>query len=349
MSASDSPWEQRWQPLRRQWVVVAAHRQDRPWLGERVAASAGEPIPPYDSGCTFCPRNRRESGARNPDYRGIHVFDNDRPCVGQAAPTAAAGAAPGFYRNAAAPGIARVICFSDRHDLTLARMGPGEVDSVLECWQQQYRELGARSEVRSLLPFENQGEVTGVSNPHPHGQVYAVNFVFDTIAQQVESGRLHQSEHGTNLWEDIVATEVGDGRRVLVEGKHSVAFVPYFARYAFETFVGPRRAVGSIAELEDVERRDLAGVLHETLVRFDNLWRMRFPYVLVLHNAPCDDGDHRSFGFHIEIYPPMRTPELRKHLAGPELGGGNFLADTAPEESAQLLRAVAAVHYESVH
>lgn len=346
MSGPTSLWEQRWHPLRRQWVIVAAHRQERPWLGERVAGSGGQPIGRHDEDCTFCPRNVRESGASNPDYRGIYVFDNDRPCVGASAPEPAE-VAPGFYHNERAAGVARVICFSERHDLTLARMGPAELDAVLACWQQQYRELGSRPEVQSVLLFENQGEVTGVSNPHPHGQVYAVNFVFDAIAQQLESSRRHLTERGTKLWEDIVTTEVADGRRLLAEGPQALAFVPYFARYAFEAFVGPRRAAPSLADLDDDERRDLADVLHQTLVRLDNLWRMRLPYVMVAHNAPCDGGDHEAFGCHIEIYPPLRTPGLRKHLAGPELGGGNFLADTSPEESARLLREVPVVHYES--
>src|SRR5262245_33798572 len=169
-------WEQRWHPLRREWVIVAVHRQDRPWLGERVAAARTE-LPRYDADCTFCPGHARVSGARNPDYRGVFVFDNDRPCAGADAPRELA-VPPGIYRSSPAQGLARVVCFHERHDLALARMDGAQIDAVLQCWQQQYRELGARREIAHVLVFENHGDVVGVSNPHPHGQIYATNFVF---------------------------------------------------------------------------------------------------------------------------------------------------------------------------
>jgi len=337
-------WEQRWHPLRREWVVVAAHRQDRPWLGETRAHEQAA-VPPFDPACTFCPGNTRVGGAKNPPYGEPFVFDNDRPCVGDDAPHELA-LPPGIYRNRRATGIARVVCFSPRHDLSLAEMTAAGVDAVLACWQQQYRELGARDGVAHVLIFENRGAAVGVSNPHPHGQIYATNFVFPTIGNEVAACREHFDHCGRALWEDIVATERGDRARVLAAEPDAIAFVPWFARYAYEVYVGPTRAVPSIARLGDGERAALARVLRETLVRFDNLWRAPFPYVMALHNAPCDGGDHRGFGFYVELHPPLRKPGLLKYLAGPEIGGGGFLADTAPEEKAAELQGVAAVHYK---
>jgi UDPglucose--hexose-1-phosphate uridylyltransferase len=340
-------WEQRWHPLRREWVVVAAHRQDRPWLGERAGGSGGPALPAFDPTCTFCPGNTRVSGLVNPRYRGVFVFDNDRPCAGPDAPRDLAPA-PGIYENRPADGLARVVCFAERHDLTLAEFDTAAVDAVLRCWQEQYRELAARPGIRHVLIFENKGEVVGVSNPHPHGQIYATNFVFKTIETEAIACREHFAAHGRALWEDIVATEVRDGRRLLVDRDGAVAFVPWFARYAYEVHVGPRRAVPSIADLEPAERTALAAALREVLIRYDNLWRTSFPYVLALHNAPTDGADHRGFGFHVELHPPLRKPGLLKYLAGPEIGGGSFLADTAPEDKAAELRAAAAVHWQQV-
>jgi UDPglucose--hexose-1-phosphate uridylyltransferase len=337
-------WEQRWHPLRREWVIIAAHRQDRPWLGERTGGNGAAALPAFDPACTFCPGNTRVSGAVNPAYRGVFVFDNDRPCAGPDAPRDLAPA-PGIYLNRPADGLARVVCFTERHDLTLAEFDVAGVDAVLRCWQDQYRELAARPGIRHVLIFENKGEVVGVSNPHPHGQIYATNFVFKTIETEAAACREHFAAHGRALWTDIVATEERDGRRVLVLGGDAVAFVPWFARYAYEVYVGPRRAVPSIADLEPAERTALAAALREVLIRYDNLWRTSFPYVLALHNAPTDGEDHRGFGFHIEIHPPLRKPGLLKYLAGPEIGGGSFLADTAPEDKAAELRAVPPVHW----
>jgi UDPglucose--hexose-1-phosphate uridylyltransferase len=147
------------------------------------------------------------------------------------------------------------------------------------------------------------------------------------------------------LFQDILAAEREDGRRVVCENDGAVAFVPYFARYAYEVFVAPRRTHPDVASLSGAERRDFADVLRRTLVKFDNLWRLPFPYVMALHQAPTDGGDHRGFHFHAEFHPPLRRPNLLKYLAGPEVGGGNFLSDTSPEEKAAELRAAADVHY----
>ncbi|MFO1050758.1 MAG: galactose-1-phosphate uridylyltransferase [Planctomycetota bacterium] len=331
-------WEQRWHPFRREWVVVAAHRDKRPWIGQTVEHGRRHGVQ-HDPKCTFCPGNARVSGRVNPDYGGVFAFDNDLPCVGPDAPVDLEPA-PGIYRNRRADGLARVVCYHPRHDLRLADLDVDGVEALLRCWQQQYRELGARPEVNHVLVFENNGEVVGVSNPHPHCQIYATNFVFKTIENEVAYCNEHLAAHGRTLWDDVVCTELDDGRRVLDTRPHALAFLPYFARYSYETFVGPRRSVPSIADLHDDERADLAAVLRLTLRRFDGLWGIPFPYVMVLHQAPTDGGDHRGFGFHIEFHTPLRRPGLLKYLAGPEIGGGCFLSDSRPEDKAQELRAV---------
>jgi UDPglucose--hexose-1-phosphate uridylyltransferase len=334
-------WEQRWHPLRREWVIVAAHRNDRPWHGENVAPAARARAA-YDPACTFCPGNRRIGGAVNPPYGGVFVFDNDAPCVGADAPVAVA-TPPGIYRSRPATGIARVVCYTPRHDASLAQLDLDGVDALLACWQAQYRELAARPDVEHVLVFENRGEVVGVSNPHPHCQIYATNFVFKTIENEAAFAREHFAARGRTLWDDIVRTERDDGRRLLEANAQAVAFVPWFARYAYETFVGPTRSVPSLADLDPGERRALADVLRRTLRRFDALWGIPFPYVMALHQAPtrastgAAAGD-AGFGFHIEFHPPLRKPGLLKYLAGPEVGGGSFLSDTSPEEKAAELR-----------
>jgi UDPglucose--hexose-1-phosphate uridylyltransferase len=147
------------------------------------------------------------------------------------------------------------------------------------------------------------------------------------------------------LFSDIIAAEQRDATRIIAENDTAIAFIPYFARYAYEVFVAPKHSHPSIASLSDSEARDFAEVLKDTVVRFDNLWKMPFPYVMPLHQAPTDDGDYSAFHFHIEFHPPLRRPNLLKYLAGPEIGGGNFLSDTSPEEKAAELRALSNVHY----
>jgi UDPglucose--hexose-1-phosphate uridylyltransferase len=272
------------------------------------------------------------------------VERRDRRCP--AAPGELA-APPGILRVRPAQGIARVVCYSPRHDLTLAELPLDKIVLLLEAWQQQYRELGARPEVDHVLVFENKGEVVGVSNPHPHGQIYATNFVFKTIEVEARAAERHHGETGRALLADVIAAEEQDGRRIVAASGSALAFVPHFARYAYETYVAPRRTVPSLADLSPEELRDFAAVLAEVLVRFDNLWRMPFPYVMALHQAPTDGRAHPGFHFHIELHPPLRKPNLLKYLAGPEIGGGSFLSDTAPEDKAAELRAAPAVHYKA--
>jgi len=329
-------WEQRWHPLRREWVIISSHRNERPWQGEHVADTP-RALPAYVPDCYLCPGNARSSGQRNERYTGVFVFDNDHPCVGPAAPPVTKPPAA-IYRNSPASGCARVVCYSPRHDLTLAQLSESEVLGLLGALQAQYRELGAGDGVRHVLVFENKGEVVGVSNPHPHCQIYATNFAFRTIELEAEA------QHGRRLFPEIIQAEEDDGRRLLVRQDQALSFIPYFARYPYETYVAPRETHASLADLNPAELRDFAAVLRETLIRLDNLWRMSFPYVMVLHQAPTD-RQYPGFHFHIEIHPPLRKPGLLKYLAGPEIGGGNFLNDTAPEEKAAELQAVSSVHY----
>ena len=338
-------WEQRWHPLREEWVIVAAHRQSRPWSGAEVGGPTARP-PAFDPTCSFCPGNARVTGKVNPCYTGTFVFDNDHPCVGVGAPRELAPPA-GICRNRPATGVARVVCYSPRHDVTLAELDVDGVDALLQTWQQQMHELATHSEVTFVLIFENKGEVVGVSNPHPHCQIYATNFTFKYIETELAVGRRHLEKTGRFVFQDILAAEQQDGRRILTRHGSAIAFVPYFARYAYETYVSPLRSVTTIAGLDAEERRDLAKVLREVVICFDNLWQMAFPYVMALHQAPVK-GDAKGFHFHIEFHPPLRRPNLLKYLAGPEIGGGNFLADTSPEEKAAELVAAGGPHYRSI-
>lgn len=337
-------WEERWHPLREEWVIVAAHRQNRPWSGGMIE-HAEESAPDYVPDCYLCPGNMRVSGKQNLDYTSTFVFDNDLPSVSPDAPEELAEPV-GIYRNRPARGFARVVCYSPLHNLTLAELETEEVAELLRVWQGEYRELGSREEVKHVLIFENKGEAVGVSNPHPHCQIYATNFVFKTIETEARVSQKHLAETGRVLFQDIIAAEKQDGRRIICENETAIAFLPYFARYAYEVYVAPKATHPHIAALPDAELNDLAAVLRQVLIKFDNLWQIPFPYVMPLHQAPTDGGDYSGFHFHIQFHPPLRRPNLLKYLAGPEIGGGNFLSDTAPEEKAAELRAASDVHYK---
>ena len=337
-------WEERWHPLREEWVIVAAHRNNRPWSGGSVGLKSAD-VPAYLPDCYLCPGNARVSGAKNDPYTGVFVFDNDHPSVSFSAPKDL-GKPVGIYKNRPAHGIARVVCYSPKHNVALAELSPEEIVALLRCWQEQYRDLGDRPEIEHVLIFENKGEVVGVSNPHPHCQIYATNFVFKTIETEVRACAQHKKDTGRVLFQDILAAEKQDGHRIVCENDSAVAFIPYFARYAYEVFVAPKETHPSLAALSPRELADFSDVLKRVLVKMDNLWQMPFPYVMPLHQAPTDGKDYSAFHFHIEFHPPLRKPNLLKYLAGPEIGGGNFLSDTCPEDKAAELKAAGDVHYK---
>jgi len=336
-------WEERWHPLREEWVIVAAHRQGRPWLGQTVGAQE-EDVPEYAPDCYLCPCNARSSGAVNPDYAGVYVFDNDHPCVGADAPIDPLPATSP-YTSRRANGIARVICYTPRHDRTLARMPIAQIAAVVESWRRETHDLAAHPQVKQVLIFENKGELVGVSNPHPHGQIYATNFTWKTFDTELDAQRRYARDTGRALFADIIDAERRHGLRVLYEDERAIAFVPYFARYAYEVYVAPTRRVPHVSALSDAESESLARALKDVTVRYDNLWRQPFPYVMPLHQAPTDGGDYRDFHFFIGFLPPLRRPGTLKYLAGPEIGGGNFLSDTSPDEKAAELRAQSTIHY----
>ena len=186
-----------------------------------------------------------------------------------------------------------------------------------------------------MLIFENRGAVVGTSNPHPHCQIYAGALVYATMAREAEVAVEYRARTGCSLLEEVVQRELA-GPRVVSEGEHFFACVPWFARYAYEVFVLPRRPATSLVDLDDSRTRSLALVLRDVVRRYDALWGVPMPYVLAVHQAPV--GDHPDYPFHIELHPPLRAPGLLKYLAGPEIGGGSMTNESDPGEKAAELR-----------
>jgi UDPglucose--hexose-1-phosphate uridylyltransferase len=322
MSQGGLVWEQRWHPLRGEWVLFTSHRSGRPWVGETVPADESGP-PSDDPQRALCPRNRRMH-EENPQYQGVYWFANDLPCFSAEAP--------------------EVVCYHPDHAKTFADLTTEEATRVVDVWTERYRELGARPEVDHVLIFENKGALVGASNPHPHCQIYASNLVYGHIAREGENARAYFERTGRSIGQEILRREA-ESSRVICENGSFLACVPWFARYAYEVFILPKRQASSLAELTADERHDLAALMREVAVRYDNLWQRRLPYIMVLHPAPTDGKDYSFFPFHIEYHPPLRKPDTMKYLAGPETGGGSMTNESNLDEKATELRAVSAVLY----
>ena len=258
----------------------------------RRSATAEAVVPPYVADCYLCPGNARVSGARNPTLHG-HVRLRQRSPVGRTACARGDRACHGIYRNRPASGLARVVCYSPRHDLTLAELEPAEVDRLLEVWQEQYRDLGGRDGIDHVLVFENKGEVVGVSNPHPHCQIYATNFVFKTIETEVRARRAAPGGDGPRA---VPGHPRGGARRRPPHHRRERHGDRLSAVLRALCVRSLRRAEGDAPEPRGAVRPPSVATLRPfsrtCSIRFDNLWQMPFPYVMPLHQAPTDGGDY---------------------------------------------------------
>jgi UDPglucose--hexose-1-phosphate uridylyltransferase len=330
-------------PLTGEWVLVSPHRTERPWLGQTEPGSVQE-LPTYDPACYLCPGNHRAHGAVNPHYPHTFVFDNDFPALlpDNSGEKIAGG---GLLNAEAERGICRVICFSPRHDLTLARMAVEDIERVVWVWGAQYRALGAIDGINAVQVFENRGAMMGASNPHPHCQVWATETLPNEMAKELASQATYWREHGSPLLVDYLKLERAAGERIVFENDHFTVLVPFWAIWPFETMVLPRRPVGALDELSAAESTALAAALHELTVRYDNLFETPFPYSMGFHQKPTDGEPHAEWQLHAHFYPPLlRSATVRKFMVGFEMLGSPQ-RDITAENAAGRLRALSATHY----
>ncbi|TGE29601.1 UDP-glucose--hexose-1-phosphate uridylyltransferase [Hymenobacter metallicola] len=334
----------RFNPLTGEWILVSPHRSKRPWQGQQEEPEA-ETRPAYDPTCYLCPGNTRANGAVNPPYDSTFVFDNDFAALQTDVPPGDVNVG-GLLRAEAESGIARVICFSPRHDLTLPEMEPAAIRRVVDVWVEQYQELGARPDINYVQIFENKGFMMGCSNPHPHGQIWAQRTVPADPAKETVQQAAYWQEHKRSLLAAYLELELREQTRVVYQNEHFVTLVPYWAVWPFETMLLPRRHVTSIEQLTAEEKDSFATALRDLTIRYDNLFQISFPYSAGIHQRPTDGQAHASWHLHMHFYPPLlRSATVRKFMVGYEMLA-NPQRDITPEWAADRLRSLPTVHYK---
>ena len=310
----------RFNPLTRQWVLVSPHRTQRPWLGQ-MEKVVGDAQPAYDPACYMCPGNTRAAGARNPDYKTTFVFDNDYPALLAETPRGDLNL-DGLLVARSEAGICRVVCFSPRHDLTIARMSLDELRPVMSLWVEQSRELGAREFVNYVQVFENRGAMMGASNPHPHCQIWASSSLPEEPAKEQLAQQEYQSTRHSCLLCDYLSLERARGERIIFENRHFTVLIPFWAIWPFETLVIAHGHLGSLTELTDDQRDALADALKRLSTRYDHLFEVSFPYSMGFHQGPTDGKAHPEWHLHAHFYPPLlRSATVRKFMVGYEMLG----------------------------
>jgi len=295
--------ELRFNELRGEQVVYAIDRQDRTFLPARE----------------HCPLDPTRPGGPPteiplPAFQ-IAVFDNRFPAF----------EAPG--------GAAEVVVYTDRHDGSFATLSAERAEALMWVWRHRYLELGARPDVDYVMIFENRGVEVGVTLHHPHGQIYGYPFLPPVPALELAA----DERLGGCAPCALLARELDAGERVLIERDSVVAYVPHAARWAYEAHVVMREHRASLLDCRPQELLELSQVLQALVRGYDALFDRPFPYVMVVHQAPTSAQARRGH-VHVEFYPPLRTAEKLKFLAGSEQGAGTFISDTLPEQSAVALR-----------
>jgi UDPglucose--hexose-1-phosphate uridylyltransferase len=340
MSPTQYP-HRRYNALTGDWILVSPQRTQRPWQGKQES-TARDDRPQYDPKCYLCPGNERAGGARNPVYTSTNVFTNDFAAImPNDAPMVEE---TGLLRAQSVSGTCRVICFSPRHDWTLPAMPLEAIRGVVDVWAEQTEELGRT--YRWIQLFENKGDIMGCSNPHPHGQIWASNFLPNEPTKEDRQQLAYWRDQGSPLLLDYLKLELEQKVRIVVQNADWVVLLPYWATWPYELLLLPRRPIARLPDLQDSERVSLADILKRLLTRYDNLFEVSFPYSMGWHGAPFGEGEFQHWQLHAHFYPPLlRSATVKKFMVGYEMLG-EAQRDLTAEQAAQTLRDQSEIHYK---
>lgn len=341
MFLQESP-HRRYNILTGDWIKVSPHRTKRPWQGQRENSNEVK-RPQHDPGCYLCPGNGRAGGEKTPPYTSTYSFVNDFSAL---LPETAGGEInTPFFKAQSERGICKVICFSPRHDLTIPLMDVKDIEKVIELWQGEYRDLSKQDFINHIQIFENHGAAMGCSNPHPHGQIWADEFIPDLPARELEKQKEYFEKNGSPLLIDYLKEERKSGERIVAENDGFTALVPFWAVWPYETMILPRTQIDSVDNLTQKQVGELASLMKTLGIRYDNLFQTDFPYSMGVHQKPTDGGEYPWVTFHMHYFPPLlRSAEVKKFMVGYEMMA-MAQRDITAESSAAILRDLPAVHY----
>jgi UDPglucose--hexose-1-phosphate uridylyltransferase len=321
---ANSASQLRYEPFLDTWVIYASHRQDRSYL-------------PSAQNCPLCPSTAEHlTEIPEADFE-VAVFENRFPALSPPPPDAAATPPGELLAERPAAGRSEVVVYTADHDASFAELSAERVELLLDALIDRTAELSAQPGVDQVFCFENRGREIGVTQPHPHGQIYAYPFVTPRTTRALASARAYYRRTGRNLYDDVLAAEQADGSRVVTRTAHWTAFVPHAARWPYEIHLYPHRRVPDLASLDGAERKELAEVELDIFGRFARLFDEPAPYIAGWHQAPVRDG-RELLALHLELFTVRRASDKLKYLAGSESGMDAFANDVLPEAAAARLR-----------
>ena len=312
--------ELRYNPLTKDWVMIASHRQNRPQM-------------PKDW-CPFCPG----SGKVPDEGYTVLKYDNDFPALSQNPPEPD-DVQNDFFKVKPSYGKCEVILYSPDHTTTMSELDTPHIRKIVDLWSERFCEIKKDENIKYVFIFENRGEVVGVTMPHPHGQIYGYSFIPKKLELELSSSKEHLEKTGKCLFCDMLENEIAFKKRIVIENDDFVTFLPFFSEYPYGVYIMSKRHFGNLEEMTDKEKDSLADILKKTVGALDNLFGYTFPYMMCMHQSPVNSEDASEYyHFHIEFFPPMRAADKQKFNASSETGAWAHCNPTAPEEKAEELR-----------
>jgi UDPglucose--hexose-1-phosphate uridylyltransferase len=330
----------RFNPLTGDWLLVSPHRAGRPWQGQLEKVST-QPEPEYDPTCYLCPGNARVA-AYSTRATPVPSFltTTSPPSSPRYATTASDIENRGLLDRRGRARLCRVICFSPRHNLTLATMTPKDIEGVIHTWTAQFRELGAMPYNQPRANLRESGLHDGRQQPHPHCQIWATHSVPDIPGKELVCQASYFGRHNTCLLCDYIHLEDQQKVRLVCQKRRLCCLVPFWAVWPFEVMVCSRRHLGSFSEFTEKEVGLLAELLQQVTSTYDKVFDVPFPYSMGFHQSPTDGNPHHEWHFHAHFYPPLlRSATIRKFMVGFEMLGMRN-GDITPESAAAHLKSL---------
>lgn len=299
----------------------------------------------YDPECYLCPGNNRANGALNPKYQGPFAFTNDYPALIPEIKINPLTQESPLLTAIGERGVCRVVCYTPRHDRTLALMAQQDIAEIIDFWKTELRLLEKYPWISYCQLFENRGSQMGCSNPHPHCQIWASEHIPTLPALELDHQWHYYQDTGRCLLCDYTQEEMKCGNRVVYDNGSFVALVPFWAIWPYEIMILPITHASTLDELTPLETEALADTLGTVNRIYDNLFQTPFPFSMGLHHLPVRGHDAKSCHLHFHFTPPLlRSSIIRKFMVGYELMA-QPQRDLTPEQAAETLRAQPLIHY----
>jgi UDPglucose--hexose-1-phosphate uridylyltransferase len=326
-----------------EWILVSPQRVIRPWQG-KVELEKEKTEIYYDPDCYLCPGNERAGGNKNPNYNSTFVFENDFSAMIPNNNITEINESD-LLMAKTEPGICKVVCFSPRHNLTLARLEKSSIVNVIDTWKSEFDELSKKDLINYVTIFENKGELMGCSNPHPHGQIWAQYTIPNEALKETEAQKKYFGKKKYCLLCDYLLHEKKKNERLVFENQNFTVLVPFWAVWPFETMIIPKHHDQNFLKMDSTLNESLAEAILEITIRYDNLFTTSFPYSMGIHQAPTDGKDYKEWHWHIHFYPPLlRSASIKKFMVGYEMLA-QPQRDLTPEKAVEMLKNRSNIHF----